>query len=469
MDPYALTATNRRRAEAANLIDADWYLSPVARPELEKVLQRRDWPAIRDTAIWFSLLGGFGYLGFLAWGTLWAIPAFAAYGVLYTSSSDSRWHETLHGTAFKTDWLNNTLYEIAAFMVFRESVPWRWSHLRHHSDTYVIGVDPEITLRRPPKPWHLFALFTNLKHVPQETVKLLKHAAGKISAGEETYVPRSERNRMFWTARIYVAIYSGVVALAVVTTSWLPLMYVILPSFYGQWLLPIYGLPQHAVLAEDVTDHRLNSRSMYLNPVLRFLYWEMNYHIEHHMYPTVPYHQLHKLHELIKDDLPPTYSGLAEVYREIIPALRKQMRDPGYFVDRSAQLPEPKRSLSATHYEPLGEVDQKGWLALCRSSEIGREQVRRFDALGETFVVCRTSDGNCFVAEGLCTHAKAHLAGGLVKGTAIECPKHNGRFDLRDGKPVRAPARKPLRTFATREQNGEISVDLSEMLGRDQD
>ena len=53
-------------------------------------------------------------------------------------------------TAFKTDWMNNTLYEFASFMVMRESMVWRWSHTRHHSDTIIVGRDPEIACRVRP-------------------------------------------------------------------------------------------------------------------------------------------------------------------------------------------------------------------------------------------------------------------------------------------------------------------------------
>ena len=84
------------------------------------------------------------------WGTWWAALPYALYAVLYASTSDSRWHESGHGTAFKTDWMNNALYEIASFMVMRESVVWRWSHTRHHSDTIIVGRDPEIAVPRPP-------------------------------------------------------------------------------------------------------------------------------------------------------------------------------------------------------------------------------------------------------------------------------------------------------------------------------
>ncbi len=101
-----------------------------------------------------------------------------------------------------------------------------------------------------------------------------------------------------------MAIYLVVIALAVALGSWLPLLYVGLPSLYGRWLTHYFAFTQHAGLADNVLDHRLNSRTVYMNPVMRFLYWNMNYHIEHHMFPMVPYHALPRLHEELRDDLP---------------------------------------------------------------------------------------------------------------------------------------------------------------------
>jgi fatty acid desaturase len=69
-----------------------------------------------------------------------------------------------------------------------------------------------------------------------------------------------------------------------------------------------------------------------MNPLFRFLYWNMNYHTEHHMYPTVPYHALPKLHEKLKDQLPRPYNGLAEAYREMATTFIRQQKDPSYFV-----------------------------------------------------------------------------------------------------------------------------------------
>jgi fatty acid desaturase len=102
-----------------------------------------------------------------------------------------------------------------------------------------------------------------------------------------------------------------VIGAALYLNSWLPLMYVLLPTMYGGWLSYVFGLTQHVGLAEDELDHRKNCRTIYMNPVFRFFYSDMNYHLEHHMFPMVPYHALAKLHEEIKDDCPPPYDSLS--------------------------------------------------------------------------------------------------------------------------------------------------------------
>jgi fatty acid desaturase len=75
-----------------------------------------------------------------------------------------------------------------------------------------------------------------------------------------------------------------------------------------------------------------------MNPVFQFLYFNMNYHIEHHMFPMVPFHALPRLHARVEDVLPRTYSGLIEAFREIVPALVKQSRDANYFVLREVPV-----------------------------------------------------------------------------------------------------------------------------------
>jgi fatty acid desaturase len=227
-------------------------------------------------------------------------------------------------------------------MVLREPTPWRWSHARHHTDTIIVGRDPEIAVPRPPSLLALALSLFALKSGPKELRRIVLHAAGRLDAEEKTYIPAMEVPKVYRTARIWLAIHAVVIALSVASRSLLPLMLVGLPSFYGAWLYLVFGLTQHAGLAEDTLDHRLNSRTVLMNPVLRFLYWNMNYHVEHHMFPMVPYHALPALHAAMKADTPAPYPGLLSAYREIIPALLRQRRDPTWHVVRT--LPETARS-----------------------------------------------------------------------------------------------------------------------------
>ena len=119
------------------------------------------------------------------WGTWWVVIPYLIYAVLYGTSSDSRWHECGHGTAFKTDWMNSVLYEIASFMVMRESVVWRWSHNRHHSDTIIVGRDPEIQIPRPPDLRGLILSIFNVAGYRTYFPSLFRHALGSHVGGRD--------------------------------------------------------------------------------------------------------------------------------------------------------------------------------------------------------------------------------------------------------------------------------------------
>ena len=165
------------------------------------------------------------------------IAPYALYAILYATASDSRWHEAGHGTAFKTDWLNNLVYEIASFMVLRESDVWRWSHTRHHSDTIIVGRDPEIQVSRPPDlPSHLMS-FLAIGVYRSYFPGLIRHALGPVTPDERTFLPESEFPRVFRKARIIVGIYLLVIASAVALQSWIPIFLFILPHFFGTWLM----------------------------------------------------------------------------------------------------------------------------------------------------------------------------------------------------------------------------------------
>jgi fatty acid desaturase len=152
---------------------------------------------------------------------------------------------------------------------------------------------------------------------------------------EKTFVPEPLWPKVARTARIWLALHAAAIGTAIALQSWLPVLLVgVLPTMYGTWLQVYFGMMQHQGLAEDVLDHRLNTRTVRMNPVFRFLYWNMNYHIEHHMFPMMPYHALPKLHDAIRHDTPEPCKSTLHAFAEIIPALLRQQRDPGFTIRR---------------------------------------------------------------------------------------------------------------------------------------
>jgi fatty acid desaturase len=331
---YSLTGPESQRAIDRGLSHAEWYRSEIPRKEMKEFMKRKDGPGIRDTILWLSVLIVLATVAVRTWFCAWSIPLLLGYGVLYGSASDSRWHETSHGTAFKTRWMNSVVYQISSFMIMRNPTVWRWSHTRHHTDTVIVGRDPEIVMMRPPALAKTASIYIGLFDVPAAIRTTIGHALGKLSPSEASFVPASERKSVATIARAWLFVYICVLATCAAMRNLLPLLLIgPLPRMYGAWHHVLTGIIQHAGLHEDVTDHRLNTRTCYMNPVSRFIYWNMNYHLEHHMFPMVPYHALPRLHARLKSDLPVPSPNMFSAYREIISALKQQKLNPTFSID----------------------------------------------------------------------------------------------------------------------------------------
>lgn len=100
------------------------------------------------------------------------------------------------------------------------------------------------------------------------------------------------------------------------------------------------------------------------------------------------------------------------------------------------------------------------WIEACDAEDIEEEDVIRFDFLDRSFAVYRSKDSEYFATDGFCTHEKVHLAGGLVMGSVIECPKHNGRFDYKTGEARKTPACLNLRSYPVRVADGKVYINL---------
>ncbi len=312
-----------------------WWKPEIDEKKLKELKKRKNLPGIINTILYFGLLILSGYLAYLSWGTFYAIPAFLIYGIIY-SFTNARWHEYGHRTFFKSRILNDIFYEISSFLQYLESVSWRWSHTHHHSRTIHQEIDFEIQVSRPSKLYLIF--FTEvfrIQFIWFEFKKIFLHSLGIMTKVALDCVPENQRSKMIWNSRIYMLIKILIIVWSFKIGSFLPCMFVILPNIYGNILLQFVTLTQHGGLKADTWDHRESTRTFYTNPILGWLlYINMQYHIEHHIYPQIPFYNLPKLHKLIKKQLPEPNPSFINAIIEMIPAIILQSKNPDYFIKR---------------------------------------------------------------------------------------------------------------------------------------
>lgn len=462
---YSITGPAAQRAFELGLADADWFQADIDPARLKALSARTDGRAALDLLLWVGLLVGSGLLAWRSLGSWWMLPTFAIYGAMYGSAADPRWHECGHGTAFRSAWMNEAVYAPSCFFLARLPTWWRWSHFRHHSDTIIVGRDAEIVFARPLTRRKILFAFTHLAAGPQLFAKALRHAFGMIDDDSRELIPPSELRRLVLEARVFVTIWVATIATAVITMSVVPLLFIGGPTIFGAWLLVFFGLTQHAGLAEDVLDHRYSTRTVYMNPVFRFLYLNMNYHVEHHMYPSVPYHQLPALHDEIKGQLAPAAPSTIAAYREIFEAARRQRQDPDWnFPDRGvpSASPSARRARITQSFEGKWDAVEHpgaGWVAVGPEPTV-TDAMASYEVGGRHLLIARLS-GETVVTDAMCTHGKANLADGVIVDGELECPRHNGRFNARTGEPTRRPCQQALTTWPCEVRAGTVFVHLS--------
>ncbi|MBC8011882.1 MAG: fatty acid desaturase [Burkholderiales bacterium] len=322
-----------------------WYRTKLPPGALKELHEKSDLQGAIQT---FGHLAILALLGAGAWysshhGPWWATASLVFAYAMAASFAINAVHELGHGTVFKTRALNTVFCHVFAFLGWINHEVFQSSHIRHHRYTLHPPDDLEVVL--PARLLFRHVLTTGIFNPAQpfaalrETVRIARGAFR--GEWELTLYPASDpaarRGPMRW-ARVILLGNLAILALAVFTGQW------ILPVLswghlaVGSWLFFLCNNTQHIGLQDNVDDFRLCCRTYTLNPVVRFLYWQMNYHIEHHMFAAVPCYRLGRLHQLIRHDLPPTPAGLFGVWREINSILREQARNPAY--QHQAPLPE---------------------------------------------------------------------------------------------------------------------------------
>jgi len=168
-------------------------------------------------------------------------------------------------------------------------------------------------------PWLKRTLFT-----------VVRHAFGLVQGEwEKRLFPeedRKGRRALFWWARTVLIGHLLLAGLFIYYGQWILLVIVTFGSTYASLLPWLTSHPQHAGLQPDVNDFRRCCRSVAVPAAVHFLHWNMDYHVEHHMYAGVPFYNLPALHQELKHALPPMKGIWGTWTKEILPTLRRQGR-----------------------------------------------------------------------------------------------------------------------------------------------
>ncbi len=153
--------------------------------------------------------------------------------------------------------------------------------------------------------------------------------------------------------------------------------------FFANALRYFVGAPMHCGLRSDVPDFRKSVRTITLDPLSEFLYWHMNWHLEHHMYAGVPFYNLKALHRAVADDMPAPRTLLG-AWREMRAVRRHQREDPDYAYDTPVPSTGKGRPPRRIYGRPGAESDR-----LSRQSITLRRTWRRLVVKGRTSVAQR--------------------------------------------------------------------------------
>jgi len=360
-------------AEVRKTLKVKWYRSPVDSKRMREFTERSDlqgWIQAGGHLALFIFTGTLVYLFWARQAWLGFALALFVHGTIASFFEGIAPHELAHGTVFRTKPLNKFFLYVFSFISWWDFYDYAASHDYHHRYTLYPEGDRENLLPiEPSLKWALLLqLFTvNLFSQPDRNfgkgglisaiVTTVRGAVGKVGSTDIPFnewlqtlhadQPDEHRKSIRWS-RILLLLHGLLLAVSIVTGLWVLPLIISFSTFIGNWLVYFLGMTQHCGLRTNVPDFRKSSRSLQLNLLVEFLYWHMNWHIEHHMYVAVPCYNLKKLSNEIADDMPKPRT-LLEAWREMREAWRRQQTDPDYQFDTPLPATTPRQSAATSN------------------------------------------------------------------------------------------------------------------------
>ena len=298
----------------------------------------------------FAVTGTLAYMAFLninetnlAWSVPLLLVALFAHGTQGPFMGLVAVHELCHRTPFKSKALNEFFLRVYSFISWSDYVWFRPSHIKHHQLTVHKEFDGEVVLPADLnfKDWKLWLaiLAWNPQHIWNKLKQFTKWSFGRIDGDWYLHIlpeakPELRHKHRNWS-RFVLFGHIVLAATFILTGHWFLVVLFTFGTSYCHWLGFLCGTPQHYGMAPNVPDFRLCTRTYTCSLLPAFFYWNMQYHVEHHMFPAVPFYKLPKLRKAIEGELPPAPHGLWATWKEILEIHRCRQEDKTY-----AFLPE---------------------------------------------------------------------------------------------------------------------------------
>lgn len=260
-----------------------------------------------------TVMGALIWLVSSRYGIVWALPLIVAQSY-FVAFLFMVVHETAHKTAFRSRVLNLVLGHLSSFAV---GLPYEYYclfHWDHHRYTQDPARDPELlSVPIPRSDTQLAIAYTGLRQVAFRVGLLLRHAF--TGNARSPWIPESKRYVIVREARLYVAGYVVLLLASVVLHTSILLWVWVVPVIVGQSFLRPYLYAEHTG-CERTRSAFQNTRTTYTGIFVKWFAWNMPYHVEHHAYPSIPFHALPKLNQIVADQIVYRGPGYIAVTRE---------------------------------------------------------------------------------------------------------------------------------------------------------
>jgi fatty acid desaturase len=265
-------------------------------------------------------LGCISATGFLVWLALpyWLllIPAMLLHGITLVTMF-APMHECAHRTAFASRAANVAVGWIAGVLSFYNSTYYRYFHGWHHRYTQDPARDPELMFPRASDRATYLREITGVTFWYRRALDYPALAIGRI--GNLPFVPASTRRGIATSMSVQLAIY-GAAAGSIAIGYTAPLYFWFLPVVLAMPLLRAYLLTEHTGCSHD-GDGLANTRTTLTLFPIRLLMWNMPFHAEHHLFPSIPFHQLPAVHLKVRGRLKHIAPGYIAINRAIFRSL----------------------------------------------------------------------------------------------------------------------------------------------------